>query len=62
MYALQETDWDVFSAIKLLKLKQLLSTKLGAMDECKDALLQCQWDVQRAANQLLTHEPDLVHV
>lgn len=62
MYALQETEWEVYCAIKLLKLKQLLSTKLGTMDECKDALMQCQWNVEQAANQLLSHEPDLVHV
>ena len=62
VYALEETDWDVYSAIKLLKLKQLLSTKLGELDECKDALMRSQWNVQQAANRLLSHEPDLVHV
>ncbi len=67
MYALEETRWDVHSAIKLLKLKQLLSTKLGDKDACKRALMRRQWDVQEAADYLLAHppgldSPELIHV
>ena len=57
MYALEDTEWDVHSAIKLLKLKQLLSTQLANKDGSKRALLRCSWDVQQAAEYLLANPP-----
>ena len=67
MYALEETDWDVFSAIKLLKLKQLLSTSLADNDTCKRVLMRCSWNVQNAAEYLIANppgqeSPDVVHL
>ncbi|KAK2159483.1 hypothetical protein LSH36_152g04039 [Paralvinella palmiformis] len=67
MYALEETRWEVHSAIKLIKLKQLLSADLADKDMCKKVLMANQWSVEDAANQLLAHppgqdSPDLVHV
>ena len=59
MYALEETSWDVHAAIKLTKLKQLLSTQPTNIDkhQCKQALIQNSWDVERAA-RYLTGEGD----
>ncbi|KAH3823316.1 hypothetical protein DPMN_125115 [Dreissena polymorpha] len=37
--ALQNTSWDIHKAIKLIKLKQLLSIKLGDVNRCKDSNL-----------------------
>jgi len=55
MDALCETQWDVHSAIKLIKLSQLLNTGLADKQTCKQALMSCQWNVQDAATFLLTH-------
>lgn len=67
MYALEETDWDVFSAIKLVKLKQVLSTDLADHDNCKRILLRCSWNVENAVDYLLANppgqdSPDVVHL
>ena len=67
MYALEETEWQVHSAIKLIKLKQLLSTRLAPLERCKEVLLLCCWSVEEAADFLLRHppgqdSPELVHV
>lgn len=69
MYALEETSWDVHAAIKLLKLKQLLSTQLADKNTCKNALIEHAWDVEKAVNILAPgriskgrDSPELVHV
>ena len=67
MYALEETEWEVHSAIKLVKLKQLLSLNMADKERCKQVLLLCAWNVNDAANFLLQHpqsqdSPELVHV
>ena len=70
MYALEETSWDVHSAIKLIKLKQLLSTGLADKSSCKNALIDSSWDVEKAADMLAPghalpkgrESPELVHV
>lgn len=67
MYALEETGWDVHTAIKLLKLKQLLSTHLAEQTRCKQALPRAHWSIDEAAAYLLAHpagteSPELVHV
>ena len=67
MYCLEETGWAINSAIKLVKLKQVLSTNLGDKDKCKEVLMKCDWDVQEAANYLIQHppgqeSPELIHV
>ena len=67
MYALEETGWDVHSAIKLLKLKQLLSTHLADQARCKQALMRAKWSIDDAAGFLLAHpagteSPELIHV
>jgi len=54
MAALSETQWDVHSAIKFIKLSQLLSTSLADKQTCKRALMSCQWNVQDAATFLLS--------
>ena len=53
--ALEETRWDVLSAIKYIKLKQLLSTQLAGVSKCKEALLRNKWQVEKAANYLLAN-------
>ena len=55
--ALKDTKSDFLKAIKFIKLKQLLSTQLGDVSRCKDALLACDWNVQDAADYLLGHPP-----
>ena len=75
MYALEETSWDVHAAVKLTKLKQLLSAELGDKTTCKNALIDHAWDVEKAANYLASssssamghynrgrESPELVHV
>lgn len=67
MDALIETFWDVHSAVKLIKLKQVMSTGAADKQQCKQALLFCQWNVNDAAHYLLTPPqqrvtPDLVDV
>ncbi|ELT92181.1 hypothetical protein CAPTEDRAFT_228268 [Capitella teleta] len=67
MYSLEETGWEVHNAIKLLKLKQLLSTQLAEQDRCKMALMRAHWSIDEAASYLLTNtpgseSPELVHV
>jgi len=54
MAALTETSWDIYQAIKLIKLKQLLATNLADKEQCKEALMTCQWNVHEAATVLLT--------
>lgn len=55
MEALDETNWNVHYAVKLIKLKQLLGTGLGTQDQCKDALMASNWNVDEAAAHLLTN-------
>lgn len=67
MDALIETFWDVHSAVKLIKLKQVMSTGVADKQQCKQALLFCQWNVNDAAHYLQTPPqqrvtPDLVDV
>jgi len=67
MYALEDTKWDVHLAIKLLKLKQLLSTGLADKNHSKKILLRYQWNVEEAANYLLANppgseSPEIVHM
>ncbi|XP_014791375.1 activated Cdc42 kinase-like isoform X1 [Octopus bimaculoides] len=56
--ALEETKWNIQSAIKYIKLKQLISTGLADVNRCKEALLKCNWDVEQAADHLLVHPKD----
>ena len=56
--ALEETKWDVHAAIKYLKLKQLLSARLGDVDTCKGALIRFSWNVPEAADYMLANPPD----
>lgn len=64
--ALERTDGQFNSALKYLKLKQLVNLKLGGIEQCKTALLNCQWNVQRAADFILdrkvAYENDVVGV
>lgn len=41
------------NAIKFIKLKQLAKLKLAGVEQCKTALVSCQWNVQRAADFIL---------
>ncbi|WAR14609.1 ACKL-like protein [Mya arenaria] len=50
--ALHDTK-DLNKAIKLIKLKQLLSIQLGDASRCKEALLASDWNIQSAADYLL---------
>jgi len=51
--ALSATEWDIHSAIKLIRLTQLLNTGLADKQTCKDALMTYQWNVNDAATILL---------
>ena len=67
MYALEETEWEVNNAIKLVKLKQLLSLNMGDKERCKQVLMLCGWNVNEAANFILQHppsqdSPEVIHV
>ncbi len=57
MMALDDTKWDVHNAIKYIKLKQVLSVKLGDLHASKTALMRCEWNVQEAANYLIANPP-----
>ncbi|XP_052227746.1 activated Cdc42 kinase-like isoform X2 [Dreissena polymorpha] len=59
--ALQDTRWDIHKAVKLIKLKQLLSIQLGDVSRCKEALLACDWNIQGAADYLLNQESAARH-
>lgn len=53
MEALTDTKWDLHRAIKFIKLKQLLCIQLGDVSRCKEALLACDWNIQKAADYML---------
>ncbi|KAK6625965.1 hypothetical protein RUM43_006264 [Polyplax serrata] len=62
--ALNATDWDVYSAIKLAKLQNILKNSgvFQNISSCWDALVACDGDVVRAASVLITQgsPPDCV--
>ncbi|XP_067947878.1 activated Cdc42 kinase-like isoform X3 [Watersipora subatra] len=64
--ALERTDRQIQNAIKYIKLKQLANLRLAGMDQCKTALMSCQWSVQRAADYILdrkvTYTNDVIGV
>ena len=67
LYALSETGWDVNNAIKLLLLRQLMSSTNKDAERCKEALMSASWDVRLAMWNLgpRPREPDspeIVHV
>ncbi|XP_055938737.1 activated Cdc42 kinase-like isoform X1 [Argiope bruennichi] len=54
--ALNETDWDVHTAIKYLQLQCILNSHMIPTHNVKQTLAKCNWDVRQAANYLLaTH-------
>jgi len=67
LYALSETGWDVDNAIKLLLLRQLMTSSHESAERCKDALLSAGWDARLAAWNLGPRpkepdSPEIVHV
>ena len=62
--ALNATDWDVYSAIKLAKLQNKIKNSgiFANMSNCWDALVACDGDVDKAATVLITQgsPPDCV--
>ena len=64
--ALDETAWDMYQAIKFIKLKQLLALRLGGVQHCKSALMRSDWNVEEAADILLLQtgrtSPDCIDV
>lgn len=56
--SLDETEWDVHKAIKLIKLRSLLSAThphlSGHSQLLKESLNNCCWDVARAAAHLIS--------
>lgn len=62
--ALNATDWDVYSAIKLAKLQNILKNSgiFPTISSCLDALVACDGDVAKAASVLITQgsPPDFV--
>ena len=57
LMALDDTQWHLHKAIKYIKLKQLLASQVGNVEQCKRALLTCRWNVDQAAAILLTTSP-----
>jgi len=58
MDALSQSQWDVHTAIKLIKLGQLLRTGLADEPTCKRALMACRWNVPDAATVLLSGQQE----
>lgn len=56
LVALNETEWDIHKAIKYTRLQCLLNSHLVHVENFKQTLIRCNWNVQQAANYLLaTH-------
>jgi UBA/TS-N domain len=56
---LSDTRWNVYNAIKLIKLNKLLNTGLADEQLCKQALMACGWNVEEAAACLLSPLPSV---
>lgn len=56
LFALNDTDWNIHNAIKLARLLRILNTYNINMENSKNILLQCDWNVQQAVSCILaTH-------
>ncbi|XP_035218057.1 activated Cdc42 kinase-like [Stegodyphus dumicola] len=56
LVALNETDWDMHKAIKYMRLQCILNSHMIPLQNLKQTLVKCSWDVRQAANYLLaTH-------
>jgi len=67
MYALSETAWDVNSAIKLLLLRQAMTSSSADAERCKEALMSASFNVNLAKWNLGPRpkepdSPELIHV
>ncbi|XP_023224493.1 tyrosine-protein kinase PR2-like [Centruroides sculpturatus] len=56
LFALNDTDWNIHNAIKLARLLRILNTYNINIENSKNILLQCDWNVQQAVSCILaTH-------
>ncbi|XP_074655851.1 activated Cdc42 kinase-like isoform X2 [Tubulanus polymorphus] len=65
VYALNETKWNVHNAIKFIKLHQLYKLGIADILRCKQALMECSWNVPDAAELLIENplnSPECVDV
>ncbi|XP_064459507.1 activated Cdc42 kinase-like [Ornithodoros turicata] len=54
LVALNEVEWDVHKAIKWLRLQRQLGQRLASSENSTQALIRSNWNVQQAANYLMT--------
>ncbi|XP_023312279.1 tyrosine-protein kinase PR2 isoform X2 [Anoplophora glabripennis] len=59
LQALDQSDWDVMKAIKILKLQNVVSADLSA---CFNALENSMWDITRAAQWILQQDGEVTQV
>ncbi|XP_023030050.2 activated Cdc42 kinase-like isoform X1 [Leptinotarsa decemlineata] len=59
LQALDQSDWDVMKAIKILKLQNVVSTDLSA---CFNALENSMWDITKAAQWILQQDGEVTQV
>ncbi|CAH1969067.1 unnamed protein product [Acanthoscelides obtectus] len=59
LQALDQSDWDMMKAIKILKLQNVVSADLQA---CFNALENSMWDITKAAQWMLQQDGDVTQV
>lgn len=57
--ALDQSDWDVMKAIKILKLQNVVSADLKS---CSAALEHTTWDITKAAQWILQQDGEVTQV
>ncbi|KAJ8971632.1 hypothetical protein NQ317_015908 [Molorchus minor] len=59
LQALDQSDWDVMKAIKILKLQNVVSADLST---CYNALESSMWDITKAAQWILQQDGEVTQV
>ncbi|KAJ8929303.1 hypothetical protein NQ314_018010 [Rhamnusium bicolor] len=59
LQALDQSDWDVMKAIKILKLQNVVNADLNA---CLNALENSMWDITKAAQWILQQDGEVTQV
>lgn len=60
LQALDQTDWDVMKAIKILKLQNVVGN--ADLNTCSDALGNSMWDITKAAQWILQQDGEVTQV
>lgn len=58
--ALDQSDWDVMKAIKILKLQNVVMT--SDLKLCSNALEHTTWDITKAAQWILQQDGEVTQV